>query len=67
MAPNKFSPYLSVSFRRGVESRDPIVSPSHACPILPIAQAMLPAWSLTLITLKVPRLRTAALLRETGL
>ncbi|KKY35775.1 hypothetical protein UCDDA912_g04260 [Diaporthe ampelina] len=24
MAPNKFSPYLSVSFRRGVESRDPI-------------------------------------------
>lgn len=27
MAPNKFSPFLSVSFRRGVESRDPIVSP----------------------------------------
>lgn len=27
MAPNQFSPYLSVSFRRGVESRDPIVSP----------------------------------------
>lgn len=24
MAPNKFSPFLSVSFRRGVESRDPI-------------------------------------------
>lgn len=41
MAPNKFSPYLSVSFRRGVESRDPIVSPSRTPATLPVNRGII--------------------------
>jgi hypothetical protein len=39
VAPNKFSPFLSVSFRRGVESRDPIVSPLRHLPAPPWPQS----------------------------